>query len=50
MFTNKSISDFQWVLLKLVSEAATNVVLQKKVFLEMSQNLQENTGVGVSFW
>ena len=32
------------------AEAATVGVLQKKkVFLNISQNLQENTGVGVSF-
>ena len=30
-------------------EAATRGVLQKKVFLEISQNSQENTGARVSF-
>ena len=32
-----------------VLEAATRGVLQKKVFLEISQNLQENTCAKVSF-
>ena len=31
------------------TEAATEGVLQEKVFLEISQNSQENTYVGVSF-
>ena len=30
------------------SEAATGGVLLKKLFLEISQNLQENSGTGVS--
>ena len=33
----------------LAAEAATRGVLQKKVFLKITQNLQENTCVGVSF-
>ena len=32
-----------------ISEAAIRGVLCKKVFLEISQNSQENTGAGVSF-
>ena len=38
------------MLLKLDAEAATECVLQKKVFLKISQISQENTGDGVSFW
>ena len=33
----------------LAAEAATRGVLQKKVFLKITQNLQENTCAGVSF-
>ena len=33
----------------VTSEAATNGVLYKKVFLEISENSQENTCVRVSF-
>ena len=32
-----------------LSEAAIEAVLSEKVFLEISQNLQENTCAGVSF-
>ena len=32
-----------------ISEAATRIALCKKVFLEISQNLQENTCARVSF-
>ena len=35
--------------MKLGTEAATDGVLQKKVFLKISPNSQENTSVGVSF-
>ena len=31
-------------------EAAIGAILWKKLFLEISQNSQENTCVGVSFW
>ena len=32
------------------TEADTQKCSEKKVFLKISQNSQENTGVGVSFW
>ena len=35
--------------MKRPSEAATRGVLSAKVFLEISQSLQENTGAKVSF-
>ena len=32
-----------------VTEAATRCVLQKRLFLKISQKLQENTCIGISF-
>ena len=43
----KTICHFLWT--KLLAEAATRGVLQQKLFLEMSQNSQENTCARVSF-
>ena len=37
------------VILVIYSEAATRGVLEKKVFLKISQNSQENTRTRVSF-
>ena len=42
-------SDDIYALLLLLTEAATRGVLCKKVFLEISQNSQENTCARVSF-
>ena len=41
---------FVYILYIFHSEVATKVVLSRKVFLKVSQNWQENTCVGVSFW
>ena len=38
-----------WVIIMRITEAAIGGVLQQKVLLKISQNLQENTCVGVSF-
>ena len=43
-----SLSQMQFIHIPEV-EAATRGVLRKKVFLEISQNSQENTGARVSF-
>ena len=43
-----SLSQMQFIYIPEV-EAATRGVLWKKVFLEISQNSQENTGARVSF-
>ena len=45
----KVTNSFGWLIYSIITEAATRGVLWKNVFLEISQNSQENTYARVSF-